>query len=66
MVLTLRGISRFLVSSMLVLAFSASLRVNIFTNAWRLSLLTMHVCTVPKRPKMLRSSASEQLLKILG
>lgn len=48
-------------SSVLSLAWTASLRVNILTNACRFSLLTMQVCTVPKRMKMLRSSASAHL-----
>ncbi len=48
-------------SSVLSLAFTASLRVSILTKAWRLSLFTMHVWTVPKRLKIFRSSASEQL-----
>lgn len=51
----------FLASSLCSLALMASLRVSIFTNAWRFSLLTMHVWTVPKRLKTLRNSFSEHL-----
>jgi hypothetical protein len=53
------------VSSVPSLALTASRRLIILTKAWRLSLLTMQVWTVPNRVKMLRSSASEQLFRQL-
>ena len=59
--LTLSWNSWLRISSMAVLARSASLRKNILTKAWRLSLLTMQVWTWPKRLKISRSSCSEQL-----
>ena len=48
--------------SMAAFAASASLRLVILTKAWRLSRLTMHVCTSPCRAKMLRSSLSGHLI----
>ena len=42
-------------------AATASLRVIILTNAWRLSTFTIHVCTLPKVVKIARNSSSEDL-----
>ena len=54
-------LSWFLGSSMAALAASASLRRNILTKAWRLSLLTMHVWTLPYLEKSSLSSLSGHL-----
>ena len=47
---------------MAAFAASASLRKNILTKAWRLSLFTMHVCTWPKRLNIWRNSLSAHLI----
>lgn len=42
-------------------ARTASSRVIILTKAWRLSVLTMHVWTLPNAKKIARKSSSEDL-----
>lgn len=63
-VLTLSCMSVDLKVSIPSLARCASTRVNIFTKAWRLSTLTMHVWTTPKREKISRSTSSDDLQKL--
>lgn len=64
-VLTRRGMSIFLLpSSVFALTLTASLRVSILMNAWRLSLFTIQVCTLPHCPKMPRNSCSEHLFHV--